>query len=1178
MLKRLLLVSVLTIVLFGWSSPIMADDSRADEQKNAGNALLLDPSKVVERTPTEVRPIHNPAGSEMIVAGLTIPVICDGYIDPTEWADAFMYDVSDTTGQSDGLVDPLGSVSLWLKQDDNGVYFAIRNNADQTLDDYDQVGLYFDDNYDGCWPVSATNEGNSWLVYDAVGGDFVQWRWIQDFDCSFPPSYLCAGDEYGGFYNWTPSCFGIGIGPTGNVDFEVMIPYGVIDEYLDLTMPPDTLGFYMYCMDYGPYVYNGEWPSQYYSTTYNEPCYFGRLICGEVEEWPNHKMHFPQLPDLEGWDVHAVFPKTLADDWQCSETGEILDIHFWGSWKDIDGDPYTDNFYTPMPWFGLSIHSNLPVGHPDNPFPYSIPGELLWWWDGEIEGIPFEPPAMEHWFNPNTGEVLYNDHVPYWRYDFFFDQASPTPEPFFQYQDSIYWLNIAVEPSTSPPPYEWGWKTSRDHFMDDAVYTDNPPDGPWYEMYEPPRANWFDVYFNSFGEPDDMGSTNYYGQGWYFYEWYYWWNMWFYDNPYVPNPKHFWLEFYIEPVGPEAYAEFAINFSTPEWDMLEMGRPPLPQDGEEDLYIGRIEYPVYLGENFIDDWLDWNPEWISIDFRAWDVIINGWIWHECVQTSMDMAFVITGEEEPNNPPEIGQPDFLEGYVDSVLEYDITGNDPDGDVILDEASIDIQPGCGNYSITRTSGHGTSTGTWQVTWYTDGCTVCDTHLVIHDLTDERGATGYCTTWVHIIEKPQTGWYWKDPYPDYAPNGMVDIDQRQDTWLKYDTEQWSFCGPCAVANCFKWFDSKYNVPPGAPGDGADQFPLVRQYIDAFGGMISPWDDHDPWNVDHPATPWNPAIGPPPPTVPQPFVPGPQPPGMPPWGELVERLAWYFNTDGIQTEYCEFTGTNVMDMQAGIDAWLRSETFQDGSSLFDTLCEVTTPMPTFTYVESLVEKCEDVILLLGFWYEDPPGSGAWFRIGGHYVTVAGVNSEQSMIAFSDPFIDAFEVGLAPGRVGDGYLIPHPHGYHDATIHNDEGNVCHDMYAAVPSPSPGGLWGLPEYPIMADPYYWSWNFFNQNVPAEFVPVTAPWTEVSPIFTEVEYCVHISPWDYRGDCNVPGGDGVIDAADIVFLINHVFTGTSAPTPYYSGDCNCDGIIDVADIILLINHVFGGTSAPRCCDP
>ena len=51
-----------------------------------------------------------------------------------------------------------------------------------------------------------------------------------------------------------------------------------------------------------------------------------------------HKMHSPQLPDPNGWDVSAtvdgqmVPPLVLADDWQCSETGYIKDIHFWGSW------------------------------------------------------------------------------------------------------------------------------------------------------------------------------------------------------------------------------------------------------------------------------------------------------------------------------------------------------------------------------------------------------------------------------------------------------------------------------------------------------------------------------------------------------------------------------------------------------------------------------------------------------------------------------------------------------------------------------------------------------------------------------------------------------------------------------------------------------------------------------
>jgi hypothetical protein len=51
-----------------------------------------------------------------------------------------------------------------------------------------------------------------------------------------------------------------------------------------------------------------------------------------------HKMHYPQLPDETGWDVNGSLPLILADDWQCSETGPVKDIHWWGSWKDgIEG-------------------------------------------------------------------------------------------------------------------------------------------------------------------------------------------------------------------------------------------------------------------------------------------------------------------------------------------------------------------------------------------------------------------------------------------------------------------------------------------------------------------------------------------------------------------------------------------------------------------------------------------------------------------------------------------------------------------------------------------------------------------------------------------------------------------------------------------------------------------------
>jgi len=44
-------------------------------------------------------------------------------------------------------------------------------------------------------------------------------------------------------------------------------------------------------------------------------------------------MHYPQLPDTDGWDVDATMPITVVDDWTCSETGWVKDIHFWGGWE-----------------------------------------------------------------------------------------------------------------------------------------------------------------------------------------------------------------------------------------------------------------------------------------------------------------------------------------------------------------------------------------------------------------------------------------------------------------------------------------------------------------------------------------------------------------------------------------------------------------------------------------------------------------------------------------------------------------------------------------------------------------------------------------------------------------------------------------------------------------------------
>ena len=89
-----------------------------------------------------------------------------------------------------------------------------------------------------------------------------------------------------------------------------------------------------------------------------------------------HKMHYPQLPDINGWDVTATatspagggaIVRHVADDWKGSETGPVLDLHFWGSWKNgIKGTVES---------FMIEIWADDPVGpggyFPDNE--YSTP-------------------------------------------------------------------------------------------------------------------------------------------------------------------------------------------------------------------------------------------------------------------------------------------------------------------------------------------------------------------------------------------------------------------------------------------------------------------------------------------------------------------------------------------------------------------------------------------------------------------------------------------------------------------------------------------------------------------------------------------------------------------------------------------------------------------------------------
>jgi hypothetical protein len=63
-----------------------------------------------------------------------------------------------------------------------------------------------------------------------------------------------------------------------------------------------------------------------------------------------------------------------------------------------------------------------------------------------------------------------------------------------------------------------------------------------------------------------------------------------------------------------------------------------------------------------------------------------------------------------------------------------------------------------------------------------------------------------------------------------------------------------------------------------------------------------------------------------------------------------------------------------------------------------------------------------------------------------------------------------------------------------------------------------------------------------------------------------------GDAN---GDGIIDPADVVYLLNYLFRSGAPPIPLKTGDCNCDGSVGPGDVVYLINYLFRAGPPPSC---
>jgi hypothetical protein len=219
-------------------------------------------------------------------------------------------------------------------------------------------------------------------------------------------------------------------------------------------------------------------------------CVLAAPVKADWDEGDSYKMHFPQLPDPNGFDIANYYyffelpppePLPIADDWLCTGTSPVTDIHIWGSWvNDSKGEIVS---------FNVSIWSNNNSGN------FSHPGELLWQHTFSEDEF-----TERYWGNGTQGSLLYSHSSPYsygfgeilpnhtetWQYNLHI--KDPTLS-FVQENGTTYWL--AISPEVNSSEYLFGWRTSGNTWADS--YVAQTFVGEVWDLYR--EGTWWGVWF-----------------------------------------------------------------------------------------------------------------------------------------------------------------------------------------------------------------------------------------------------------------------------------------------------------------------------------------------------------------------------------------------------------------------------------------------------------------------------------------------------------------------------------------------------------------------------------------------------------------------------------------------------------------------------------------------------------
>ena len=100
-------------------------------------------------------------------------------------------------------------------------------------------------------------------------------------------------------------------------------------------------------------------------------------------------------------------------------------------------------------------------------------------------------------------------------------------------------------------------------------------------------------------------------------------------------------------------------------------------------------------------------------------------------------------------------------------------------------------------------------------------------------------------------------------------------------------------------------------------------------------------------------------------------------------------------------------------------------------------------------------------------------------------------------------------------------------------------------------------------------KYYNAQLQKIFThSCTIVFSSDNPIGVDEDFIPPLSIGDdnaMKGDAN---GDGTVDAADIVEVVNYIMGKKSVKFVKKAADANDDGKVDAADIILIVNMIYG----------